>query len=52
MLFRLKITADDEKLLTSVYSKPTNSHFYLDCTSCHPAKSIDAISTGVAKRLK
>ena len=52
MLFKLKITVDDEKLLTSVYSKPTNSHLYLDGTSCHPTKSIDAISTGVAKRLK
>ena len=48
----LKINVDDEKLLTSVYSKPTNSHLYLDGTSCHPTKSIDTISTGVAKRLK
>ena len=37
----LKITIDDKKLATSVYSKPTNSHLYLDSTSCHPAKSID-----------
>ena len=48
----LKITIDDKKLLTSVHSKPTNSHLYLDGTSCHPTKSIDPISTGVAKRLK
>ena len=48
----MKITVDDKKLLTSVYSKPTNSHLYLDGTSCHPTKSIDPISTGVAKRLK
>ena len=48
----LKITIDDKKLLTSAYSKPTNSYLYLDGTSCHPARSIDAISTGVAKRVK
>ena len=48
----LKITIDDKKISTSVYSKPTDSHLYLDGTSCHPTKSIDGISTGVAKRLK
>ena len=48
----LKITIDDKKRLTSVYSKPTCSHLYLDGTSYHPTKSIDAMSTGVAKRLK
>ena len=48
----LKITIDDKKLLTSVYNKPTDSHLYLDGTSCHLAKSIDGFSTGVAKRLK
>ena len=39
----LKITIDDKKLLTSVYIKPTDSHFYLDGTLCHPTKSIDGI---------
>ena len=48
----LKITIDDKKFLTSVYNKPTDSHLYLDGTSCHLAKSIDGFSTGVAKRLK
>ena len=48
----LKITVDDKKLLASAYSKPTNSHLYLDSTSCHPTKSIDWISTGVAERLE
>ena len=43
---------DDKKFLTSVYSKPTDSCLYLDGTSCHATKSIDAISTGLAKRLK
>ena len=47
-----KISIDDKKLLTSVYSKPTDSHLFLDGTSCHPTKSIDAISTGVPKRHK
>ena len=47
-----KITIDDKKILISVYSKPTDSHLYLHGTSCHPARSIDAISIGVAKRLK
>ena len=48
----LKITINDKKILTSVYSKPTDSDLYLDDTLRHPTKSIDAISTGVAKQLK
>ena len=48
----LKITSDHKKLLTSVYSEPTNSDLYLDGTLCHSTKSIDEISTGVAKLLK
>ena len=48
----MKITTDDKKLLTSVYSKLTNSYLYLDGTSCHPTKSIDGISNRAAKRLK
>ena len=34
----LKITIDDKKLLTTVYSKPTDSHLFLEGTSCHRAK--------------
>ena len=48
----MKITIDDKKLLTSVYSKLTDSYLYLDGTSCHPTKSIDGISNGAAKQLK
>ena len=48
----MKITIDDKKLLTSVYSKPTDSYLYLDGTSCHPAKSVERISTGEAKQLQ
>ena len=29
-----KTTIDDKKLLTSVVSKPTDGHLYLDGTSC------------------
>ena len=47
----LKITIDDKKFVTSVYSKSTNSHLYFDGTWCHPTKSIDEISTGVANDL-
>ena len=52
MFFYLKITINDKKLVISVYSKPADSHLYLDCASCHPTKSINGVSTGVAKRLK
>ena len=48
----LKITIDDKKHLSSVYSKPTDSHLYLYRTSCYPTKSIDKVSTGVAQGLK
>ena len=41
-----KIIIDDKTFLTS------DSCLYLDGTSCHATKSIDAISTGLAKRLK
>ena len=52
MLFKLENYYYDKNLLTSVYSKLTDSHFYLDGTSCHPTKNIDGISTWVAKQLK
>ena len=52
MLLYLKITINDKKLLISVYSKPDDSHLYLDDASFHPAKSINGILTGAAKQLK
>ena len=52
MFLYLKITINDKKLVISVYSKPVDSHLYLYDASCHPTKSIDGISTGVAKPLK
>ena len=48
----MKITTDNKKLLTSVYSKPSDSHLYLDSNSCHLTKSIDGITIGVGKPLK
>mgnify|MGYP001794966372 FL=1 len=48
----LRITNDNGKLNTTVYSKPTDSHLYLHSKSCHPKKSIVGIEKGVALRLK
>ena len=39
-------------LQTSVYSKPTDSHAYLNYTSCHPKGSKNGISKGVSLRLR
>ena len=38
MFLYLKITINDKKLVISVYSKPADSHLYLDVASCHPTK--------------
>ena len=35
----LKISIVDYKLVTTVYSKPTDSHFYLQSNSCHNPKA-------------
>ena len=35
-----------------IYSKPADSNLYLDVASCHPTKSINGTSSGVAKRLR
>lgn len=48
----LKIAKNDKVLSTSVYSKPTDSHLYLHGSSCHPKETINAISVGVATRLR
>jgi hypothetical protein len=39
-------------LVTSVYSKPTDSHLYLEADSCHQEASIQGIQKGVALRLR
>ena len=39
----LKISVSGNKLMTTVYSKPTDSHLYLHSTSCHKSSSINGI---------
>ena len=39
----LKIPIVDYKLFTTVYSKPTDIHLYLQSNSCHNPKAIDGI---------
>ena len=40
------------QLFTTVYSKPTDSHLYLQSDSCHPKQSFKGIQKGVALRLR
>ena len=47
----LYITISNKCLKTSVYSKPTDAHLYLNAGSCHPRSQILGIPTGVALRL-
>ena len=39
----LKISISSNKLMTTVYSKPTDSHLYLHSTSCHKPSSINIL---------
>ena len=39
----LKLSIVDYKLVTTVYSKPTDSHLYLQPNSCHNPNAIDGI---------
>ena len=48
----MKISILDNKLLTAVYSKPANSHFYLQSISCHSPKSIAGVQKDVALRIR
>ena len=48
----LKIGLFEGRLITSVYSKPTDSHLYLQGESCHQEASIKGIQKGVALRLR
>ena len=48
----LLITIVDNKLVTSVYSKPTDAHLYLNAKSSHPKSQILGIAKGVALRLR
>ena len=48
----LLIAIHEGRLSTTVYSKPTDSHLYLQADSCHPEASIRGIHKGVALRLR
>ena len=48
----LKLALKDNKIHTTVYSKPTDSHLYLQADSCHHLPSILGIQKGVALRLR
>ena len=48
----LRITIVDNKLHTTVYSKPTDSHLYLQAESCHQNSTFNGIQKGVALRLR
>ena len=47
----LRISIVENKLTTTVYSKPAHSHLYLHADSCHKKSSIRGIQKGVALRL-
>ena len=48
----LRISIVNNKLETTVYSKPTNSHLYLHAKSCHQPSTVNGIQKGVALRLR
>jgi hypothetical protein len=48
----LLITIKGNSLVTSVYSKPTDAHMYLDAESCHPRSQILGIAKGVSLRIR
>ena len=48
----LSISISNGRLETSVYSKPTDAHLYLNANSCHPKSQILGIVKGVALRIR
>ena len=48
----LLISIVGNQLFTTVYSKPTDSHLYLQADSCHQKPSIKGIQKGVSLRLR
>ena len=48
----LLIKIEDGKLITTVYSKPTDGHLYLHNDSCHPRNTKLAVQHGTALRLR
>ena len=47
----MKVTKRGTRLVTDLYVKPTDTHQYLDPTSCHPAHCIHSILYSQALRL-
>ena len=47
----LKLTLKDNKIQTTLYSKPTNSHLFSQADFCHHLPSTLGIEKGVALRL-
>ena len=48
----VNITLTNGRLSTSLYFKPTDSHLYLDNSSCHPEHEIKNIPKGQFLRLR
>ena len=48
----LRITLKNNKLFTTVYSKPTSSQLYLQADSIHPKPTFTGIQKGVSLRLR
>ena len=48
----LKISIVNYKLATTVYSKPTDNHLYLQSNSCDNPKAIDGIQKGVYLKIR
>ena len=48
----LHITISNNRLETSVYSKPTDTHLDLNAGSCHPRTQTLSIPKGVVLRLQ
>ena len=48
----VEVSLQHGKIVTTVYSKPTDSHVYLDVTSCHPLHVIKNIPKGQFQRLR
>ena len=46
------ISLNDGKLSTSLYTKPTNDHLYLNWKSCHPQHILKNIPKGQFIRIK
>lgn len=48
----LKILFLDNKFVSTIFSKPTGSHLYLQLTSYHSSKSVAVIQKGIVLRIR